>query len=412
MNKRYFYALCGTLILLVVGLVYSWSVIGKTIAASYPSWSQKTLSTTFTVTIATFCIGGFLAGLLAKKISARVFIILAGIFYALGFMVASMATTPFILYLGFGVLSGLGTGFAYNAVMGTISAWFPDKQGLISGILLMGFGFSSFIVGKLFAYLAPADGTDTWRMVFKAFGITIFVLLFIFSFGVKKPGEKDVKELSELASNKVFNKAVENAGDNEFETKEMLKKPVFWFYYLWAILLSAAGLALVSQASGIATEVIPNLSGGAVATIVGMISILNGLGRVIFGIIYDRFSFRIAMILDMAVLILAALMLYIALKQGSMGLLIVGFLMGGAAYGGVTPTNSAITNDFFGKKNFALNFSLINTNLMIASFSSIIAGNLYDRTHSYVSTIIMMVVLTVVGFLFSILVRRPERSRG
>ena len=169
MNKRCFYALCGTLTLLVVGLVYSWSVIGKTIAASYPDWSQKTLSTTFTVTMAMFCVGGFLAGLLSKKISARIFIILAGVFYAVGFVVASMATTPIILYMGFGVLSGLGTGFAYNAVMGTISAWFPDKQGLISGILLMGFGFSSFIVGKLFAYLAPADGTDTWRMVFKSF---------------------------------------------------------------------------------------------------------------------------------------------------------------------------------------------------------------------------------------------------
>ena len=74
--------------------------------------------------------------------------------------------------------------------------------------------------------------------------------------------------------------------------------------------------------------------------------------------------------------------------------------------------DSAIINDFFGKKNFALNFSLINTNLMIASFSSIIAGNLYDSTKSYVSTIMMMVVLTVAGFLFSILIRRPERSRG
>jgi OFA family oxalate/formate antiporter-like MFS transporter len=109
---------------------------------------------------------------------------------------------------------------------------------------------------------------------------------------------------------------------------------------------------------------------------------------------------------------LAALILYIALNHGSMALLLIGFLMGGAAYGGVTPTNSAIINDFFGKKNFALNFSLINTNLMIASFSSIIAGNLYDSTKSYVSTIIMMVVLTVVGFLFSIMIRRPERSRG
>ena len=60
-----------------------------------------------------------------------------------------------MLYLGFGVLCGLGAGFAYNAVMSTMSAWFPDKQGLISGILLMGFGLSAFIVGKIFCRSNP-----------------------------------------------------------------------------------------------------------------------------------------------------------------------------------------------------------------------------------------------------------------
>ena len=82
-------------------------------------------------------------------------------------------------------------------------------------------------------------------------------------------------------------------------------------------------------------------------------------------------------------------------------------MVGGFAYGGVTPTNSAIISDFFGRKNFSLNFSFINTNLIIASFASTIAGKLYDASQSYMSTIFMMLGVTIAGFMVFLALRRP-----
>ena len=188
----------------------------------------------------------------------------------------------------------------------------------------------------------------------------------------------------------------------------MVKKPAFWLYYIWAILLSAAGLVLVSQASGIATQVGPNVSDGNIATVVGLISILNGIGRVIFGAIFDKKGYRVAMTLDMIIMIVGALVLILALSTGNFLFIVLGFLIGGLAYGGVMPTNSAIISDFFGRTNYPVNYSLINTNLIIASFASTIAGKLYDASQSYMAPVMMMIGVTVVGFIVSLGIRRPK----
>lgn len=99
--------------------------------ASRPDWTAAQLSMTFTMVMAFFCIGCLIAGMMAKKVSPKIYIILSGILFLAGFMLASTTgASPATLYLGFGILCGLGAGFAYNAVMSTMSLWFPDKQGL------------------------------------------------------------------------------------------------------------------------------------------------------------------------------------------------------------------------------------------------------------------------------------------
>ena len=176
----------------------------------------------------------------------------------------------------------------------------------------------------------------------------------------------------------------------------MVKQPSFWLYYIWAIVVSASGLVLVSQASGIAVEVGgASVSDGTIATVVGLISILNGIGRVIFGGLFDKKGYKLTMILDMIIFVAAGLILILALTTGQFIFIILGFVVGGFAYGGVTPTNSAIISDFFGRTYYPMNFSLINTNLLIASFASTIAGKLYDSSQSYFSTVIMMIGATV-----------------
>lgn len=400
--NRWAYAVIGVVTLLFAGLIYAWSVMSKSIAASRPDWTATQVSLTFTIVMALFCTGGLIAGLLSKKINPKLYIIASGVFFAAGFFIASLTgDSPALLYIGFGVICGLGAGFAYNTVLSTMSQWFPDKQGLISGILLMGFGLSSFIIGKVYAAVTPSDGSDQWKMTFRILGIVVLVVMLVcFNFFVK-PSE-DYKVPGAAAKKVVKESAL------DIPPTEMVKKPTFWLYYIWAILLSAAGLVLVSQASGIATQVGPNVSDGNIATVVGLISILNGIGRVIFGAIYDKKGYRMAMVLDMIVVIIAALILILALTTGNFLFIVIGFLIGGLGYGGVMPTNSAIISDFFGRTNYPVNYSLVNTNLIIASFASTIAGKLYDASQSYMAPIMMMIGVTVVGFIVSLGIRRPK----
>ena len=400
--NRWAYAIIGVVTLLFAGLIYAWSVMSKSIAASRPDWTATQVSLTFTIVMALFCTGGLIAGLLSKKINPKLYIIASGVFFAAGFFIASLTgDSPALLYIGFGVICGLGAGFAYNTVLSTMSQWFPDKQGLISGILLMGFGLSSFIIGKVYAAVTPSDGSDQWKMTFRILGIVVLVVMLIcFNFFVK-PSE-DYKVPGAAAKKVVKESAL------DIPPTQMVKKPTFWLYYIWAILLSAAGLVLVSQASGIATQVGPNVSDGNIATVVGLISILNGIGRVIFGAIYDKKGYRVAMVLDMIIMVIAGLILILALTSGNFLFIILGFLIGGLAYGGVMPTNSAIISDFFGRTNYPVNYSLVNTNLIIASFASTIAGKLYDSSQSYVAPIMMMIGVTVVGFVVTLGIRRPK----
>lgn len=404
MNKlnRWVYAIVGVVVLLMAGLIYAWSIMSKSIGASRPDWTAAQLSLTFTIVMAAFCVGGLIGGILSKKVQPRIYIILAGILMFAGFFVASLTqNSPAMLYLGFGVLCGLGAGFAYNGIMGTVCAWFPDKQGLISGILLMGFGLSSFIVGKIFAAVAPADGTDAWSATYKLMGIIILVVMLVCSLFVVRPGSDFVPPASQKK------KAVREPA-LDVNTAAMVKMPCFWLMYIWAIMVSAAGLALVGQASGIATQVGTGVADGTIATVVGLISIMNGIGRVIYGALYDKKGYKLTMIVDMVSFLLASGILVLALTSGSFMLIILGFLVGGFAYGGVTPMQSAVISDFFGRTYYSVNFSVIVTNLLIGSFASTIAGKLYDMSQSYMSTIFMMILVTVISFVVFLGIRRPE----
>lgn len=398
--NRWIYAAAGILVLLLVGMVYAWSVMSKSIGAAFTEWNMAQLSLTFTITIAMFCVGGLVAGIFAKRVKPRWYVVFAAFLLLAGFLLTSFASALPVLYLGFGVLCGTGAGLAYNAVMSTMSAWFPDKQGLISGVLLMGFGISSFIIGKIYTAVTPSDGGDQWRVTFRILGIITFTVVLACSFFFVRPPKG-------FEAGKAENKRTKQPA-LDINAGQMVKQPSFWLYYIWAILLSAAGLVLVSQASGIVEQAGDGISDGNIATAVGLISILNGVGRVLFGALFDKKGYKLTMVLVAILFGSASLLLILGLDSKVFSFVIAGFCVGGLAYGGVMPTNSSIISDFYGRTNYPMNYSLINTNLIIASVASTIAGRLYDMSQSYMSTVLMMLGMIITGFAVFFGIRRPQ----
>lgn len=411
MNKkmnRWIYAVVGMAVLLLAGLVYAWSVMSSPIAQYFSDWTKAQLSLTFTICMGFFCVGGFVGGLLAGKINVKLNVWASAVIFFVGFFIASRSNSTTMLYFGYGVLCGFASGLVYNAVMSTILGWFPDKQGLVSGVLLMGFGFSSFFVGKIYQAVTPAGpGVDAWRNTFFMFGIILLVVLGICGFFFVKVTPEDLAALKIDTGN---GGKAKKADGVEATPAEMMRHPSFWLYFAWAILLSAAGLALISQASGVATEVGPDVDPGTIATVVGLISICNGFGRLVFGGLYDRVGRMVTMTLINLSFIISVSIIILALTQKSFTLIVVGFICTGFSYGGVNPMNSAVIRSFYGSKNYPVNFSIINMNLLVSSFGSTIAGMLYDRSGSFVSTFVAMIAAAVVALVCNILIRAPKKA--
>ena len=401
--NRWVYAIVGVIVLLFAGLVYAWSVLSTPIAAEFTDWSKAQLSMTFTIVMIMFCIGSLLCGLLSGKLSAKMSVRIGAVLFLLGFFLASRTQSLAMLYIGFGVLCGLSSGLCYNAVMSTMVRWFPDRPGLISGVLLMGFGGGSFIIGKLYQAWTPVE-IGGWRTSFLVMGIIIFVVLAICSFFFVAPGADFVAPAAKNG------KAAVKAAGKEYKPLEMVKKPSFWLYYVWAIALSAAGLALISQASSVVWEASASQTAGAVATIVGLISICNALGRVLFGGMYDKYGRSLSMQLVNILFIVTSGVLILALTAKSVVVVIIGFILGGLAYSGITPTNSAFCRSYFGPANYPVNFSLINSNLIFASFGSTISGALFDASGSYNATFFLIIGLAVVGILCSLAISALDKK--
>lgn len=85
--NRWVYASVGVNVLLLAGLVYAWSVIGKSIGAVYPEWTKAQLSLTFTIVMIFFCFGCLSAGFLSKKVKSRYYVLLSAFLFLAGFMV-------------------------------------------------------------------------------------------------------------------------------------------------------------------------------------------------------------------------------------------------------------------------------------------------------------------------------------
>ena len=451
-NRRILYLITGFMIMLLAGTVYTWTIIAKSISATYPDWSARTLSMTFTIDMMGYALGGLASGTIVRRTGPKPVLMAAAVLFPGGMLLASSAQSPALLYLGFGAMCGFAAGLCYNSTVSTVSSWFPDRQGVASGTLLAAFGLSSFIAGKLFAAFAPADGSRAWAQGLRLLAVLLLAVLITGVLVMRFPGAEEAVSIVGTEAGKTGEAAAitscvaaksgkKGAGITEnpekaaaaaayspvrsgkkrperrepacdIPTGAMIRTPSFWLFYLWAALMTGSGLLLVSQASGIAGEAAPALSGGTIATAVGMISILNAVGRICTGTVYDRFGYRITLWMVMSTFGFSAVMLLLAVRGSAFSLLILGFIAGGFAYGGVASISPPLIADFYGRTWYAKNFSLIPTNALFTSFASVLAGLIYDRTHSFQGALLLLLAAIVLSFLISFAIRRPGEGKS
>lgn len=382
-NKRWLYLGMGTLTLLFLGLIYAWSIFRTPFGELFPDWSISQLSMTFTISMIFFCLGGFAGGVLSKKLSIRIRMLISAVMLLIGFFAVSMvkADSPssslVMLYIFYGVFGGGGVGVAYNGVIGTLNKWFPDKVGLASGIMLMGFGLGGLVLGSLVNTMIGSMGV---LPVFRILGIVICVVCVLAALIIKAPGTEDSEALAALAGGSSKDKAAADTEVKNYTAGEMLKTSRFWFFTIWAILLNSAGLLVINSAANI------SVAFGGTAVLGMIVSLFNGAGRIVAGNNFDRHGRFMSTLVNNAFMLAAGILLVLGGMTGAYVFILCGLVFVGLAYGGCPTITSAYINKAFGPANFATNFSIANFSLipaatigpMISSALLESAGGSYD----------------------------------
>jgi OFA family oxalate/formate antiporter-like MFS transporter len=331
-----------------------------------------------------------------------------------GFFVTSRlsADDVVLLYLAYGVTAGLGIGFAYNTVSSTTSAWFPDKKGLCSGVLMMAFGFSALLIGRAATVMieAPAIG---WRTTFLLLAIIAGAVLFISAFFVRVPPKDAVfisTKLSTQSASVSAAKRKESAAEEarDYTAPEMLRCVSFWVTYLFLILILGVGAVSIAFAKDL--FIVVGANQGFAVTMVGMLSLCNGLGRLVSGVIFDKIGIRATQFLLSALAILSPFLVSFALMLGSLELGIVGLCLCGFTYGFCPTVTVAFSSAFYGSKNFSLNFAILSSALIPSSFAATIAGSVVAATGSFTPVFIALVGCSLVALFLGIFIKRPRQN--
>lgn len=385
-SKRVVYLVLSTITLLFLGLIYAFSMFAAPMCSTF-GLEKPAVGLTFNIMMITFCLGAVVGSQVEKVIGVKGAILVAAAMFAIGFIGTGIFAYSNIvaLYLFYGVICGLGVGMGYNSVIATTNVWFPDKVGLSSGILMMGFGLGSLILGTLSVNLAKTFGLGTVLIVI---GVISAIVIGIEGLIIKRPPSNIIAAMApEKASGSSYDPADEDSA---------LKTPLFYVYWVWAIIVIAIGLATIGNCASDAQSV--GWDAGFATLLVGLVSVLNGIGRVLVGIIYDKTNVKVTMIIDGTVGSIAAVCIICAFTMSIPVLYVVGAFCCGFCYGGVPVVASAFGRQRFGAKNYPLNLSLCNFAIVFGSLLNVLLQAVVGMD-ARVTTFSILAIMAVIAVL-------------
>ncbi len=396
------YLAIGIISMLFAGIIYAWSILKAPLAQSF-EWTPSDLGLNFTLTMCFFCIGGVVSGFLTKKTSPKIPAILGAALTSAGFIIASRmsGTNILTLYLSYGCMCGLGIGMAYNAVISTTNAWFPEKRGLSSGSLMMGFGLSTLVLGNIAGAMINTE-LFGWRKTYFLLGAAIGVILLLTGLVIRLPPADMVFPQSETMQKA---KPHESLEQRDYTTGEMVRRLTFWRFFFYSVLTSAVGSTVISFAKDLVMSV--GAAAALATTLVGILSVCNGLGRILAGFLFDEVGRRRTMLISATITILAAAVMLFSVLSSSLTVGIVGLCLTGICYGCSPTISPAFIGAFYGNRHFAANFSVANLMLIPSSFTATLAGSLVTSTGSYVAPFIILLVFAVIALFLCLSIKQP-----
>jgi OFA family oxalate/formate antiporter-like MFS transporter len=349
--NRWFVVLGTMLIIPSVGAVYAWSIYRQPLAellAARQGVSPESLAAplnfVFSLIILFFAAGAIPGGMIQDRIGPKKVTIIGGALLGTGLILSSFATAVLHLYLFYGVISGIGIGFAYITPLATCNKWFPDKRGAISGVAVAGMGLGTMVFSPIGQMLIGSIGPF---MTMRVLGVLFFVLVGIGAqwmvlppAGYKPAGWEPTAKQRDVV---------------HYSQKEMVSTAAFYKIWIAFMVGTASGLMMIGIASPVGQQLV-GLSAAEAAAIVGLLGIFNGGGRIAWGSVSDKLGRTRTIALFSIITTLA--MLSFNFINSSVTFAIALFTIT-ACFGGFMAVFPSLTADFYGTRHYGGNYGIV-----------------------------------------------------
>ncbi|MDF1535866.1 MAG: OFA family MFS transporter [bacterium] len=415
LGNRWRFVGAALIMQLCLGVLYSWSVFRGPLEALH-GWDKTQSIAPYRWSVLMFTVAMIFAGFWQDKKGPRLVGSVGGILLGTGCLLASfIGNTPGGMIFAYGVLGGLGVGFAYVTPIATCVKWFPDKRGMIVGLAVMGFGAGSLIFAPLIEKLIgsnPDAFAQTIPRTFIIMAITFYICVI---------GAAQVYKVPPVGYRPPGWSPPATAGaptKEDYSPGEMIK--TWQFYVLWIMyfLGTSVGITAIGQAKPIIVELSKGaavMSGGAA---LGIMSLFNGVGRLAWGTTSDKIGRNMTTALMYGTYVIACLFLLRNAQnfwQVLIGLCVVGF-----SYGGYLALMPSFTADYFGAKNVGANYGILFTAWGICGFvvpgyfagimkAAKAAGNVAG---GYNKVYFILAMMSIIGAVLCFVVKRPVQEVG
>ncbi|WP_096187678.1 L-lactate MFS transporter [Evansella halocellulosilytica] len=398
-KNRWLIALAAVGIHISIGSVYAWSVFTNPLMNEF-GWDLSAVSMTFSIAIVFLGLSAAFMGHFVEKYGPRISGIVATVFFGIGMLGSGLAVfieSLWLLYFTYGALGGIGLGIGYITPVSTLVKWFPDRRGLATGLAIMGFGFSAMIASPVMEALINSVGIAS---TFITLGIVYFVVMTASSLYLERPPEGWMPE--------GFKQQVES-GDkkpatdlSQLTANEAVKTARFWYLWMMLFINVTCGIAIISVASPMAQE-IAGLSAAAAATMVGIMGVFNGVGRIGWASISDYIG-RPNLYMTFFIIQIVSFLLLPSITHALIFQLIIFVIM--SCYGGGFAAIPAFIGDVFGTKQLGAIHGYILTAWAAAGIvGPILASWIRETTESYAGTLYIFGGMFIVAFIVSLLIR-------
>ena len=404
MKNRWLIAASAVGVHASIGSVYAFSVFKKPLEQAF-GWSNTSIAVTFSLAIFFLGMSAAIMGHFVEKHGPRKSGMLAATFFGGGLLVAGLGASLgnlYLVWLGYGVLGGIGLGIGYITPVSTLVKWFPDRRGLATGLAIMGFGFGAMIGGPLFNYIMDTFGimtggiANTWFIM----GVVYLVIMFASASYLERPPEGWMPEGMKAAV--AAGKKKVTADLTQLTANEAVKTGPFYGLWVMMFINISCGIGVIYAASPLAQESI-GLSAAEAAAVVGLMSLFNGLGRIGWASFSDILGRGNTYLTFFVVQIVAFILLPNITSVILFQIVLYTIL---TCYGGGFATLPAFIGDLFGTKQLGAIHGYVLTAWALAGLTGPqILAYVYEKTGSYETTLYIFAGAFVVAMVVSLIMK-------